>query len=250
MLEKFPEVEKVVTKIGTAEIPTDIMPLEAGDIYVILKPKNEWSSAKTKEELFERMEVEMNKFPGVIYEFTQPIQMRFNELMTGIRQDIAIKIYGENLGILEEKAEAAKTLIGQIAGAEDVQVEPTSGLQQMVVRYDREKMARYGVSAEAINRVINIGFSGAQAGYIFEEEKRFDLVVRLSNSSRQDIDDLKNTYVSVANGSQVPLHELATVQFEEGPSQISRDNTQRRIAIGVNARVEMWKALLRKSGKN
>ncbi len=171
LLDNFPEVEKVVTKIGTAEIPTDIMPLEAGDIYVILKPKEEWTSASTREELFEKMEAEMNKFPGVIYEFTQPIQMRFNELMTGVRQDIAIKIYGENLGILANKAKEAKNLIEQIDGAGDIQVEPTAGLQQMVVKYDRKKMAKYGVSAEVINRAIRTGFAGEHAGYIFEGEK-------------------------------------------------------------------------------
>ncbi len=236
LLDNFPEVEKVVTKIGTAEIPTDLMPLEAGDIYVILKPKSEWTSAATREELFEKMEEEMNKFPGVIYEFTQPIQMRFNELMTGVRQDIAIKIFGEDLGLLANRAKAAEALIEQIDGAADIQVEPTGGLQQMVVRYDRSKMAKYGVTSQAISQVIRIGFAGQRAGYILEGEKRFDLVVRLDRPLRQDLDDLKNLFVPLANGQQIPLHELAYIGYEEGPNQISRDNTQRRITIGVNAR--------------
>ena len=236
LLDNFPEVEKVVTKIGTAEIPTDIMPLEAGDIYVILKPKDEWTSASSREELFEKMEEEMNKFPGVIYEFTQPIQMRFNELMTGVRQDIAIKIYGENLGLLANKAKEAKTIIEQIEGTGDIQVEPTAGLQQMVVKYDRKKMAKFGVSAETINRAIRTGFAGEHAGYLLEGEKKFEIVARLDKAFRQNIDNLKHLYIPLENSEQIPLNELASIDFEEGPTQISRDNTQRRITIGVNAR--------------
>ncbi|MEZ5040469.1 MAG: CusA/CzcA family heavy metal efflux RND transporter [Saprospiraceae bacterium] len=236
LLDNFPEVEKVVTKIGTAEIPTDIMPLEAGDIYVILKPKKEWTSARTREELFAKMEVEMNKFPGVMYEFTQPIQMRFNELMTGIRQDIAIKIYGEDIGILAQKAKEAKALIEQIPGVGDLQVEATAGLQQMIIQYDRAKIAKYGLNIMAINHMIRAGFAGASAGSIFEGEKRFDLVVRLDIPFRQDIEDIRNLFIPLPNGQQIPLYEVAQVEFQEGPTQISRDNTQRRITIGVNAR--------------
>jgi cobalt-zinc-cadmium resistance protein CzcA len=236
LLDKFPEVEKVVTKIGTAEIPTDIMPLEAGDIFVILKPKSEWVSGSTREELFEKMEMEMNKYPGVIYEFTQPIQMRFNELMTGVRQDIAIKLYGEDLGILVKTAKAAEHVIEGIDGVGDIQVEATAGLQQMVAKYDRRKMARYGVSAEVINRTIRTGFAGEIAGHIFEGEKRFELVTRLDEPYRNSIDDIKNLFIPLPNGDQIPLQELATVEFQEGPTQISRDNTQRRITIGVNTR--------------
>jgi len=236
LLDNFPEVEKVVTKIGTAEIPTDIMPLEAGDIFVILKPKAEWTSGKTKEELFEKMEAKMNEFPGVIYEFTQPIQMRFNELMTGVRQDIAIKIYGEDLGVLAAKAKEVEDLIETLDGVGDIQVEPTAGLQQMVVDYNQAKMAKYGVNAATLNQYIRTGFAGEQAGYIFEGEKRFELVLRLDEQFRQGIDDLKNLYIPLPNGNQVPMEELATVRFAEGPTQISRDNTQRRITIGVNAR--------------
>lgn len=236
LLEKFPEVEKVVTKIGTAEIPTDIMPLEAGDIFVILKPKSEWTSGNSKEELFEKMEMELNKFPGVIYEFTQPIQMRFNELMTGVRQDIAIKLYGEDLGVLAKTAKEAEHIIEEINGVGDIQVEATAGLQQMVAKYDRRKMARYGVSAEVINRTIRTGFAGEIAGHIFEGEKRFELVTRLDEPYRNNIEDIKNLFIPLPNGDQIPLQELATVEFQEGPTQISRDNTQRRITIGVNSR--------------
>ena len=236
LLDNFPEVEKVVTKIGTAEIPTDLMPIEAGDIYVILKPKSQWTSGKTKEQLFEKMEKKMNEFPGVIYEFTQPIQMRFNELMTGVRQDIAIKIYGEDLGVLVAKAKEAEHIIEEINGAADIQVEPTAGLQQMVVDYNQQQMAKYGIHAATINQYIRTGFAGETTGYIFEGEKRFELVVRLDAPYRQGIENLRNLYIPAANGNQVPLQELADIRFEEGPTQISRDNTQRRITVGVNAR--------------
>jgi len=236
LLDKFPEVEKVVTEIGTGEIPTDIMPIETGDIFVILKPKEEWTSASSKEELFERMEEEMNQFPGVIYEFTQPIQMRFNELMTGIRQDIAIKIFGEELGTLAQKGEEAKEIMEQIEGVGDIQVEPTAGLRQMLVRYERAKISKFGLSIEDINRIIRGSFAGEKAGLMFEEEKRFDIVVRLDPEFRQDIQDLRNLYVPLPEGGQIPLSELAQIYLADGPTQISRENAQRRITIGVNAR--------------
>ena len=236
LMERFPEVEKVVTKIGTAEIPTDLMPVEAGDIYVIMKPKKEWVSAKSREEMFEKMEEALKEYPGVIYEFTQPIQMRFNELMTGIRQDIAIKIYGEDLGVLAQKAKEAKSIIEGINGIGDLQVEPTGGLLQMVVNYDRLKLATYGLQIEDLNTIVRTSFGGEKAGYFYEGEKRFEVVARLDASRRTEIEDLKKLNIPLENGFQVPLEELGTVRFEEGPSQISRDNTQRRITLGVNAR--------------
>ena len=236
LLKNFPEVEKVVTKIGTAEIPTDLMPLEAGDIYVIMKPKEEWTSASNREEMFARMEEALNEYPGVIYEFTQPIQMRFNELMTGIRQDIAIKIYGEDLGILVQKAKQAEHIIEGIPGVGDLQVEPTGGLLQMVVDYDRMKLAKFGLQLEDVNTLVRTSFGGEKAGYFYEGEKRFEVVARLDAPFRTQIEDLRKLYIPLSNGFQVPLEELGEVRFEEGPSQISRDNTQRRITIGVNAR--------------
>lgn len=236
LMEKFPEVEKVVTKIGTAEIPVDIMPLEAGDIYVIMKPKSEWVSARTREEMFEKMEEEMEKYPGVIYEFTQPIQMRFNELMTGVRQDIAIKIYGEDLGILAQKAKQAKSLIEPVQGVGDIQVESTAGLQQMGIQYDRAKIAKFGLNIADINRIIQGSFAGEKAGVLYEGEKRFDIVVRLDEAYRQNINNLRELFIPLPNGGSIPLDEVAKVNFEEGPIQISRDNTQRRITLGVNAR--------------
>ena len=236
LLDSFPEVEKVVTKIGTAEIPTDIMPLEAGDIYVIMKPKEEWTTARTREEMFEKMEEALNEFPGVMYEFTQPIQMRFNELMTGVRQDIAIKIYGDNLGTLQQKAEQAEAIMNTIRGVGDIRVEPVAGLQQLVIDYDRTKLAKYGLDIQSLNRSISTGFAGESAGYIYEGERRFDLVVRLDKPFRQDIEQIRGLYISLPDGDQIPLKEVANVSYQEGPAQISRDDTKRRITIGVNAR--------------
>ncbi|MEE9372019.1 MAG: CusA/CzcA family heavy metal efflux RND transporter [Saprospiraceae bacterium] len=236
LMSEFPEVDKVVTKIGTAEIPTDIMPLEAGDIFVIMKPKSEWTSAKTKEEMFEKMEKALNQFPGVMYEFTQPIQMRFNELMTGIRQDIAIKIYGEDLGILSEKANEAEKLLNTINGVGDIQVEATTGLRQIVVDYDRLKMNKYGVSVSLLNETLKTAFAGKIASQFYEGEKKFDIVVRLQSENRKGIESIRELQVSLPHGGFVPISEVAEINFEEGPAQISRDDTKRRITIGVNAR--------------
>lgn len=235
LTSKFPEVEQVVTKIGTAEIPTDIMPLEAGDIFVILKPKKEWTSASSREEMFHKMEAELSKFPGVLYEFTQPIQMRFNELMTGIRQDIALKIYGEDLGLLRQYAERAEALLQTIPGVGDINVEPTAGLQQMLVDYDFHKMAKYGVTVSQLNDVLRTSFAGKKAGIFYEGEKQYDIVVRLREEERRDLSSLEDLQVTVG-GRFVPMSELATISFQEGPTQISRDDTKRRITIGVNAR--------------
>jgi heavy metal efflux system protein len=236
LTSKFPEVDKVVTKIGTAEIPTDIMPLEAGDIYVIMKPKDEWTSAASREEMFDKMEMELNKFPGVMYEFTQPIQMRFNELMTGVRQDIAIKIYGEDLGVLLERAHTAESILQSLPGIGDIKVEATAGLQQMVVDYELDKMATYGVSVAQLNDILKTSFAGKSAGYFYEGERRFDVVIRLRDEERQDIESLRALQVDLPNGKHIPMSELAHIDFEEGPTQISRDDTKRRITIGVNAR--------------
>ena len=236
LTEKFPEVEKVVTKIGTPEIPTDIMPMEAGDIYVIMKPKSEWISASSREEMFAKMEMEMEKFPGVIYEFTQPIQMRFNELMTGVRQDIAIKIYGENLGELYNIAKRAEQIIAGLPGAGDIQVERTGGLQYLDIQYDRKKLGYYGISVQEVSDVIKTAYAGRVAGTMYQGERKFDIVVRLDTALRQNSELLSGLMIPTDRGGFVPLSQLASISLEQGPAQISRDDTKRRITIGVNAR--------------
>ncbi len=232
----FPEVKDVISKIGTAEIPTDPMPIEAADVMVLLKEPGEWTSAHTKEALIQQMERSLSVLPGITTEFTQPIQLRFNELMTGVKSDIAVKIYGEDLATLFAKANQAAARIRTIPGVGDLKVEQISGLPQMLVSYNRQRLAQYGVSVANLNRILKAAFAGETAGTVFEGEKRFDLVVRLDSTYRQDINNIRQLYVDLPDGQQVPLAELATIRYENAPMQISRDNARRRITIGINVR--------------
>ncbi|WP_019991293.1 efflux RND transporter permease subunit [Rudanella lutea] len=232
----FPEVNDVISKIGTAEIPTDPMPIEAADVMVLLKDPVEWTSAGTKEELIIQMERALSVIPGLTVEFTQPIQLRFNELMTGVKSDIAVKIYGEDLTTLFAKANLATAKLKSIPGVADLKVEQISGLPQMLVSYNRARLAQYGVSVASLNRILKAAFAGEAAGVVFEGEKRFDLVVRLDSTYRQDIENIRQLYVDLPSGQQVPLAELATIRYQDAPMQISRDNARRRITIGINVR--------------
>ena len=233
---KFPEIKMIVSKIGSAEIPTDPMPMEAADVMIVLKPKSEWTSAKTKEELMEKMEKELQAIPGAITEFSQPIQMRFNELMTGVRSDVAIKIFGDDIDLLVGKGEEVLQMIQNQKGVTDAQLERVAGLPQIVVRYNKDKMAYYGLNVGELNRVVRMGFAGEVAGSVYEGEKRFDLVVRLDQDKRQDIENIKTLFVTLPDGNQVPLEQVADVAFEDGPMQISREDGKRRIVVGFNVR--------------
>jgi heavy metal efflux system protein len=236
LMENFPEVDQVVTRIGAAEVPTDPMSMEMSDIIIRLKPRDQWVSASDKEELANLMKAKMSIFPGVSYEFTQPIEMRFNELITGVRADLAIKIFGEDLNILFDYAQQIRSLVENVEGAADVTVEQIVGLPQMTVKYDRNRLAQYGLNISELNRNIKIAFGGLAAGVVFEGERRFDLVMRFSEENRKSIDNLKNLYVRIPNGESVPMKELADIQYTFGPAQISRDDTRRRIVIGINVR--------------
>ena len=236
LMDRFPEVKMVVSKIGSAEIPTDPMPMEAADVMIILKDKKEWTSAKTKEELIELMEEALNEIPGVTTEFSQPIQMRFNELMTGVRSDVAIKVFGEDLDRLASIGEEINELIHDIEGVADSKLERVTGLPQISIRYDKDKIALYGLNIGEISQVIRMAFAGEKAGVVYEGEKRFDLVVRLDESQRQDIDNLKNIYIPLPDGNQIPLEQLATIGYEDGPMQISREDGKRRIVLGFNVK--------------
>jgi heavy metal efflux system protein len=233
---QFPEVEQVVSKIGSAEIPTDPMPMEVADVMVILKPKSEWVSAKTKEELMSKMENVLNDLPGVTTEFSQPIQMRFNELMTGVRSDVAIKIFGEDIELLAGFGDEVVEMIHEIPGVQDAKAEAVDGLPQITVKYNKDKLALYGLNVGDLNQVIRTGFAGEKAGVIYEGEKRFDLVVRLAHDDRQDISNLKNLFVSLPSGSQIPLEQVADIALERGFAQISREEGKRRIVVGFNVR--------------
>ncbi len=245
MLEKFPEVNDIFTKFGVSEIPTDPMPMEIGDCIVKLKPKEEWTSASSKDELITKMKAELESIPGINYEFTQPIEMRFNDLLTGVRQDIAIKIFGEDLDVLAKKAQEVSDLIQGIDGIGDMSVEATTGLSQISVKYNRQKMARYDLDISDLNNTLKTAFAGGTAGVIFEGEKRYDMVVRLDKSVRTNIDDIRYLYVNTPDGTQVPLSEVAEIEYNNGPMQISRDNTNRRVYVGINVRDRDIESLVR-----
>jgi heavy metal efflux system protein len=235
--DNFPEVVTMVARIGVAAIPTDPMPMDIADCFIILeKDEDKWTSAKTKEELIEKMQEKLSILPGVNFVFTQPVELRFNELLTGVREDVAIKLYGEDLDVLAKKAEQMATIIQTVPGAGDVRAEATRGLPQITVQYQRSKLAQYGMNVKKLNRYVSAAFAGSEAGVIFEGEKRFDLVIRLSQNYRHSIDNLKNLYVDLPNGEQVPLKELAKISYKPGPMQIGRDNTYRRVSVGVNVR--------------
>lgn len=237
LLKNFPEVKTVIAKIGVADIPTDPMPMDIADMYIILeKNKKNWVSASSKTELIAEIKEELAVIPGVNYVFSQPIELRFNELISGVRADIAIKLFGEDLEVLAAKGQEMTKIIQTVSGAADVNLEATAGLPQMTVVYNRSKIAQYGLTIEKLNRYISTAFGGGQAGVIFEGEKRFDLVVRLADEHKQGINSLKNLYVDLPNGQQIPLKEVAKVSFQPGPMQISRENTSRRINVGVNVR--------------
>lgn len=236
LLKNFPEIKQIVAKIGSAEIPTDPMPVEACDLMIILKDKSEWTSAETRAELAENMSQKLEAIPGVSFGFQQPIQMRFNELMTGARQDVALKLYGEDLDVLTEFAGKIGNLIKPVAGAQDLYVEEVTGLPQIVIKFDRDKIAQFGLNIEDINTAIRTGFAGETAGLVFEGEKRFDLVVRLDTQSRQTLENVKGLFITTSKGMQVPLEQLADIEFKIGPNQIQRDDTKRRITVGFNVR--------------
>lgn len=236
LLQKFPEVEKVVTKIGSGEIPTDPMPIEASDMMVILKDKKEWTSASSFDELAEKMTQALSAVPGVTTGFQFPVQMRFNELMTGARQDVVCKIFGEDLDTLAVYAARLGNIIQQVEGARDLYVESITGMPQIVVRYNRVALSQYGISVADINQTLNTAFAGQSTGLVFEGEKRFDLVVRLENNARQNIDDVRNLLIPAARGMQVPLYQLADIEEKEGPNQIQREDAKRRIVVGFNVR--------------
>ncbi len=236
LLNEFPEVKQVVTRIGAAEVPTDPMSMEESDVIIILNPKDEWTSASSKDELADKFKEALAIIPGMEVEFTQPIEMRFNELITGVRADIAIKIFGEDLDVLAKKGREISALISNVEGAADISVEKIVGLPEMSVQYNRAKIARYGLNIQELNDMVAMGFAGRTVGSVFEGEKRFDLVVRLNKQKRKDIVNLKNLYVDIPAGGKIPLSELADISYKKGAAKISRDDTRRRIVVGINVR--------------
>lgn len=233
--EKFPEIEHVVAKIGTAEVPTDPMAVEDADVMIVMKPFDEWTSASSRAEMVEKMKEALEVIKDAEFNFSQPIQLRFNELMTGAKADIAIKLYGEDMAELYRKAQEAARYVEQVPGAADVLVEQAMGLPQLLVQYDRGKIARYGIDIEELNTIIRTAYAGEAAGVVFENERRFDLVLRLDNEKVKDL-NLDKLFVRTTDGIQLPVSEVASIDLVNGPLQINRDATKRRIVIGVNVR--------------
>lgn len=237
LLRNFPdEIVEVVGKIGSSEIPTDPMPIEACDLMVILKDKEEWTRAGSQDELAAKMAEALEVVPGVTFGFQQPIQMRFNELMTGVRQDVAVKIFGEDLNILTDLSNQVGRIVGTVEGAQDLYVEEVTGLPQIVININRDEVAKYGLNIEDINQAVNTAFAGQSAGLVFEGERRYDLTVRLSLASRQSIEDVRNLFITSPSGEQIPLKQLAGIDFVIGPNQIQREDAKRRIIVGFNVR--------------
>jgi len=234
IIKQFDEVKMVVGKTGAAEVPTDPMPPEATDLMIILKPQKEWKAKKDYTRLGDEINKALEIIPGVFFEKNQPIQMRFNELMTGIRQDVAVKIFGENLDSLAVYASKVSQVIQNVDGVTTPQVERVGGLPQINVEYDRTRLANYGINVEDVNNVVSAAFAGKSAGQVFENERRFDLVVRLDSAYRTDIDDVSNLMIPTNTGNQIPLSQVAEVSYKIGAAQISREESKRRIVIGFN----------------
>jgi cobalt-zinc-cadmium resistance protein CzcA len=234
LIKEFDEVKMVVGKTGAAEVPTDPMPPEATDMMIILKPQSEWKRDVSYDELAEEFEERLNTIPGVFFEKNQPIQMRFNELMTGIRQDVAVKIFGENMDTLLNYANKVNSVVQSVDGATEPSVERVAGLPQIVIKYNRSQIANYGLNIEDINHIVSTSFAGGSAGVVYENERKFELVVRLDSTHRNNIDDVSHLYIPTTNGTQIPLSQVAEIKMELGPAQISREDGKRRIVVGFN----------------
>ncbi|MCC6178188.1 MAG: efflux RND transporter permease subunit [Chloroflexi bacterium] len=237
VLRQFPEVITVVSRSGSPELATDVMGIEAGDVFVMLKPKAEWTTAKTKGELVERMETALNEtVPGVGYSFVQPIEMRFNELIAGVRSDIGIKLFGDDLDVLQQKGEEIARVVARVPGAEDVKLEQTSGLPVVRVKVDRDRCARYGISVGDVLDTVEAARAGKVVGTVFEGQRRFSLAVRFSDETARTVDSLANVPVAAPGGALVPLGQLAEITLDSGPAQISREAVRRRVVVELNVR--------------
>ncbi|MCT4616132.1 MAG: CusA/CzcA family heavy metal efflux RND transporter [Marinifilaceae bacterium] len=236
ILSNYSEVKQVVSKIGSGEIPTDPMPIEAGDMMIVLKPKSQWENASSREELAEKMINSLSVIPNATFSFQQPIQMRFNELLTGAKQDVVIKIYGENLDTLALLSKKLGKQIASVEGVNDLYVEEITGLPQIQIQMKSDMISKYGLNISDINKFVRIGFAGQSAGMVYEGERRFNMVVRLTDQSRSDIEDVRNLLIKTPQGQQIPLRELAEISYKPGPVQIQRDNAKRRVIIAYNVR--------------
>jgi len=234
--ERIPEIKQAITRIGTAEIPTDPMPIEGGDMMLAMKPKDQWTTAKTQAEMIQKIEEALTAIPGLAAEVSQPMQMRFNELISGVKQDVAIKIFGDDVDELVSQSNKVAALISKVEGVTEPYVEKVNGLPQVLVEYNRDKIAQYGLNIADVNMILKTAYAGNVAGVVFEGEKRFDMVIRLQKELRHDMSDIENLYVPLHNGVKIPLNEVAAVTLKNAPAQVSRENGKRRIFVGFNVR--------------
>ncbi|MCI0624150.1 MAG: CusA/CzcA family heavy metal efflux RND transporter [Acidobacteria bacterium] len=237
VLKQFPEVALVVSRTGSPEVATDLMGIELSDIFITLKPRNQWTTAKTKEELIEKMEDRLaHEIPGVGISFTQPIEMRFNELVAGVRSDIGVKVFGDDLDVLKSKADQVVRVLSSISGAADVKAEQVAGLPMARIVVDRNEIARYGINASEVLDAVEAIRAGRNVGTIYEGRKRFDLVARFTDAVSKDLESLSQIPAGGSNGQQIPLGQLAKLEYATGPAQISREQIQRRIVVESNVR--------------
>lgn len=234
LLTHFPEIDQIVGRVGSSEVPTDPMPPEMADLMINLKDHSEWTSANNREELAAKMaKVLKEEVPGTSAEFTQPIQMRFNEMIAGAKSEIVVKIFGDDLSILAVMGEKSASVIQKVDGVTSIKVERVEGLPQIAVDFQRDKIAQYGLSIEDLNTLLKTAFAGQGSGVVFENERRFNLVLRMDETFRRDIENVRNIPVKLPNGGFVPLSAVANIEYKTGPAQISREGTLRRINVGI-----------------
>jgi cobalt-zinc-cadmium resistance protein CzcA len=237
VLKRFPEVVTVVSRSGSPELATDVMGIEAGDVFVILKPRSEWTTARTKGELVDKMSAALEEtVPGIAYSFLQPIEMRFNELIAGVKADVGIKLFGDDLDTLQKKGEEISRVVARVPGAADVKLEQTSGLPVIRVQVDRDRCARYGISVGDVLDTVEAARAGKEVGTVFEGARRFSLVVRLDDEAARTLEALGNVPVASPSGASIPLAQLAEITLDTGPAQISREAVRRRIVVETNVR--------------
>ena len=237
VLTEFPEVLTVVSKTGRAEVATDPMGVDISDVYIKLKPHDEWTSARSREELIAKMSKRLEqRVPTGVFSFSQPIELRVSELISGARSDVVVKLYGDDLEVLKQKGDEIARTVAKVAGAEDVKAEATSGLPQLQIKPNRAAIARYGLNVEDVNDLVEAVVAGKAAGQVYEGEQRYDLVVRLNENAGQNVDSIRNLLLTAANGARVPLAEVASIEVVEGAAQISREDARRRIGVEMNVR--------------
>ena len=236
-IKTFPEVDTVFAKIGTADVATDAVPPSVADTFIIMKPRSEWPDPrKSKAQLVAEMNEAVQQVPGSRYEFIQPIQMRFNELIAGVRSDVAIKVYGDDLEQLAATAAEIESVVSAIEGSVDAQTEQVTGLPFIQVVPDRIKLTQLGLNVDDVQMVVSTAIGGAEAGQIFEGDRRFDIVVRLSEELREDPQVLERLPIPLPGGGSVPLSEVASIERTQGPNQISRESGKRRAVVTTNVR--------------